>query len=339
MTKAQTLIPSPGSIFTAADMARALAALDLCLQDYAWKPGEIHFTVDSFFKALKTKDITFGLAFELLRRLKDKHVFTSWSDTIPAGYSVEQGLRVFRHESQTTHCLGTTQERWHRFLLENRRSCETDTCDVPSTKSDPQPVMPSPASGATDARLTPEKPEPNNLFQNTGAFWTLSFKGKAVSLSDQRGLHYLAALMRCPGKSVHAAVLRAEATGSAAIKPSQGAEVLDERAMRESKDHYNELMSELEKARTNNDSVRLEKIQKDLHDLSQYVSRATGIGQRPRKLGDEGNKIRKAVSMAISRTLNVLEKKHPLLAQHLSDTVQMGRLLVYDPPTPVGWTF
>ena len=127
MTKPQSEVSPSVSIFSEADFDRALAGLDLCLQDYNWTPGENYIIAPSLVAALRTKDITRQLAIELLRRLKDEKVFTFWSRTIPAGYTWEQGWPCLRLEPKTTHGDGShrgfalRQHAGFRLLVATRR--------------------------------------------------------------------------------------------------------------------------------------------------------------------------------------------------------------------------
>ena len=136
MTKPQSEVSPSVSIFSEADFDRALAGLDLCLQDYNWTPGDNYITAPSLVAALRTKDVTRQLAIELLRRLKDEKVFTFWSRTIPAGYTWEQGWPCLRLEPKTTEHLITTQDRWQRFLVAHRKSCRLKAPENPSDNKD-----------------------------------------------------------------------------------------------------------------------------------------------------------------------------------------------------------
>jgi len=66
---------APGPHFTEADFKRALAQLDIALQNYAWAPGENHLDADSVLRSLTARNITQALAIELLRHLFDQQVF------------------------------------------------------------------------------------------------------------------------------------------------------------------------------------------------------------------------------------------------------------------------
>jgi hypothetical protein len=108
--------------FNETDFDRAFSALDLCLQDYTWIPGENNLRLDSLMGAMKAKNITLALTGALLRRLIDRQVFRYWTHTIPAGPLWENGLCHLRSEPETTTCLITTQEKWYAFLKEHKDS-------------------------------------------------------------------------------------------------------------------------------------------------------------------------------------------------------------------------
>jgi nucleoside phosphorylase len=151
----KTVVPTgTGPEFTESDFERALAALDLCLQDYVWQPGDNKLTVETLLGALKAKEITLALAMALLRRLIDQQVFKPWSQTIPAGYSYEQGcpFPIHRLEPETTHCLVTTRERWYGYLADHKRRRGAEM------KKDEQPAAPRPTQIDTrpDSPIPPE---------------------------------------------------------------------------------------------------------------------------------------------------------------------------------------
>lgn len=49
------------------------------------------------------------------------------------------------------------------------------------------------------------------VFRQEGEYWTVAFEGTVVRLRDVKGLHYLAALLRRPGESLHVSVVLAAA--------------------------------------------------------------------------------------------------------------------------------
>lgn len=62
---------------------------------------------------------------------------------------------------------------------------------------------------------------------------------------------------------------------------------------------------------------------------------AFGLGGRPRRLRDEGERARKTVTARIRDTLRRLDARHPPLAGHLRGTVSTGAYCCYQPPVTV----
>ncbi|MEV1145785.1 hypothetical protein, partial [Micromonospora sp. NPDC049799] len=64
---------------------------------------------------------------------------------------------------------------------------------------------------------------------------------------------------------------------------------------------------------------------------------AAGLAGRTRRLGDESERARKAVTGRIRDTLRRIDDRHPALAAHLRDSVSTGSSCRYQPATPVPW--
>jgi hypothetical protein len=118
------------------DLQRALVALDQCLQDYAWQPGDNYLILDSLYHAVQTKGITLAVIDTLLERLIHEQVFRPYCHIRPAGTHIEQGWPVFRSETESTHVLITTRERWYRYLAEaTRASVASATTSPPNSRN------------------------------------------------------------------------------------------------------------------------------------------------------------------------------------------------------------
>jgi hypothetical protein len=144
---------SIGPYFTAADLKRALAVLDLCLQDYRWHTGENRLTVRSVVDVLKKKGLTVALIRELFRRLIAEKVFEETSVTIPAGIHWERGcpLPVQRLVSETTHFLITTKERWYTYLaLEREREALVNITQISDHKGTASFTAEEPKASTSD---------------------------------------------------------------------------------------------------------------------------------------------------------------------------------------------
>jgi hypothetical protein len=110
------------SYFTEAQSEEAFANLDLALQDYNWGPGENHFTTESVLGALRARNVTLAVARALLLDLVDQEVFKLETQTIPAGYSYENGILVYRSEPETTETLSITEEQWRNCVIDHNRA-------------------------------------------------------------------------------------------------------------------------------------------------------------------------------------------------------------------------
>ena len=70
------------------------------------------------------------------------------------------------------------------------------------------------------------------------------------------------------------------------------------------------------------------------------VRQAQGLGHRKRRLGDEPDKERKRIGMAITRTFETIERKLPCLAEHLNRSIptpHSSMSLSYRPAEPTDW--
>lgn len=67
------------------------------------------------------------------------------------------------------------------------------------------------------------------------------------------------------------------------------------------------------------------------------LSRALGLGGRSRRLGDDSERARKAVTARIHHAIDHLQNYHPDLAAHHRAAICTGTACSYQPAEPVGW--
>ena len=141
-----------GPLFAEADFDRALASLDLVLQDYDWQPGDNRFFPDSLDRALHRGGITSALIRALFLRLVDRGVFRPWFQTSPAGYSCDPtGPRpLYRTLSKTIYRLVTTRERWYSYPAIKRSTAFTGL--PPGTAGEAPHSAASPPPGRRGAK-------------------------------------------------------------------------------------------------------------------------------------------------------------------------------------------
>jgi len=170
------------------------------------------------------------------------------------------------------------------------------------------------------------------VFRRDGEIWTIIYGGTESHLPDAKGLRDLAVLLAGPGESVHAVELH---TGH---PPQTGADdVLDTRAKAAYRRRLAELESDIDEAEADNDPHRAEKARAERDALIAELSAAVGLGGRDRRLGDERERARKAVTARIRDAIDRIERANPALSEHLRGAVQTGTWCTYAPREPIRW--
>jgi hypothetical protein len=190
-------------------------------------------------------------------------------------------------------------------------------------------------ANAVLASLAPPSPPRHNVFRRDGEVWTLGYAGTVVRLPDAKGLHDLARLLANPGVEIPAADLIGPA---ARLEATLGADpTLDAPAQAAYRRRLAELAAQIDAADADHDLVRAAHARAERDTLVQALSAAYGLGRRARRLGDAGERARKAVTARIRDSLARLDQRHPALAQHLRQSIRTGAACSYQPPEPIPW--
>jgi hypothetical protein len=178
-----------------------------------------------------------------------------------------------------------------------------------------------------------------DVFRRDGTLWTLRYAGRTVRMRDAKGLRDLATLLRSPGRPIRAADLVAAAADAAvSAELRMGAdEVLDERARQELRARLLDLEAEIEEAGRWHDPERAARAVLERDALVAELAAATGLGGRPRRLGDQSERARKTVTARIRDVIDRVERVHPALGAHLRASVTTGTFCSYSPPAPTAW--
>jgi hypothetical protein len=319
------------------DWQRALTVLEHILHDEDWTKAELGLRQNLLIEHFQAHGVGRTLVLALLDDLLAREVFRAGKSFVDLRTFVRfDGLES--GEVIPNRFLHTTRERWFGYLASeesrfpppHRLAGLPEACRGQPTAASSPSAASTPLVGATPASHTP------NLWRREGEVWTLCFAGQSVQLRDRKGLQYLASLIAAKGQLVSVATL-ANTGGRPLGAVYAGDAVLDAQAMREYRNRYEELQDELDGARRNQDQGRCEKLQAELFALHRHLKAARGLGKRKRKLGDDGERLRKSVQMAITRTLKSIAEKHKALARHVRHSLRLGRQLRYQPEPDVVW--
>jgi hypothetical protein len=196
---------------------------------------------------------------------------------------------------------------------------------------------------AADLGMLVRLPRPGaNVFRFDGEVWTLTFAGRTVHLPDSKGLADLRVLLERPGVDVSAVKLLNPSGGEVVVaaRGMGGDDVLDEEARTRYRKRLELLDDEIDRAAGLGDDRRAAELDAERQALLDELRAAAGLGGRPRRLGDEAERARKAVTNRIRNSLRQLDQRHPELAAHLRASVSTGATCRYQPPPaapPLHW--
>jgi len=214
----------------------------------------------------------------------------------------------------------------------------------------------------------------NSMVQTSEDVWTITFERKSISLKHRSGLTYLAHLLKHPGKPITCAELsslthpresdfspnsRSETQLSneeqLSITETQSTqEVLDARAKREIRARLETLnhewkaaRAELVEAEHSQNPALLEQLTNDCDSLVDEMTKIAkqldedcgAHGKSRNYPGAWEERMRGAVSKAISRSLLAIKEQDEHLWRHFHDSIHTGRECIYSPPLLTSWTF
>jgi len=193
-----------------------------------------------------------------------------------------------------------------------------------------------------------------SVCRREGEYWSIVFAGEGFRLKDVKGLHYLAYLLRNPGREFHVLDLAAAGQGVQAGGPrmsltrdddlrparlSDTGPVLDEQAKTAYRARLRELEEDLAEATSWADPVRAARARQEIQFLADQLAAAVGLGGRDRKTGSAAERARVNITRAIRAALARIRAHSPALADHLDATIHTGTFCSYapDPRAPITW--
>src|SRR5262249_51687522 len=169
-----------------------------------------------------------------------------------------------------------------------------------------------------------------NVFLRQGEVWAITFEGKTVHLKHSKGLADLALLLSQPGTDLEAIGL-AQGNSSRRTPAAPGDPMLDRRALVSYRTRLRELEGRLDEAEARDNPEGYSRLEAERQALVDELRRATGLGGRTRRLGDEAERARKAVSSRIRLSIAAIQAAHPALGEHLEHSIETGTLCSYSP--------
>jgi hypothetical protein len=163
-----------------------------------------------------------------------------------------------------------------------------------------------------------------------GGLWLIA----GTPVRELRGFGYLRELLRHP----HQPIAALDLIGGDVVESGLG-ELADQQALQAYRQRLHDLDQELAEAEDWSDLDRLSAVRIERDALLDEVSRATGLGGRPRTTGSSQERARVAVKKAITAALDRITTIDAPLAHHLRTTLQTGLTCTYTPgPTdPIHW--
>ena len=170
-----------------------------------------------------------------------------------------------------------------------------------------------------------------NWFRREGAVWHIAYAGQAIRMPDAKGLGDIATLLARPREAVPTTQL------AGLVAPAGADPVLDDQARAAYKARLTELDQDIDDATVGNDLERAARAAAERDALISELTRALGLGGRSRRLGDDSERARKAVTARIHHAIDHLEHYHPDLAAHLRAAIRTGTACTYQPAEHVTW--
>lgn len=265
-------------------------------------------------------DANARLVYDLLRR----HAEQVWG-------AVEQGL--VQHIS-----LVTQRQLPPRCLL--RQVIDSDALTPPTAPAVVAVVdNPPPAAGPNVLSPGVRAPDSHHVFRSTGQCWLIGLAGSELkTLLPSRGAAYLHELLASPGVTISSTELACRIQRrNGRIKLPTGGDLSDAQAVDAYSARYEELSAELAEARANGDVGARERYGREMAELAAEIKRVVGLGGRIRPAANAAERARKAVVMAISRTLADIAKYAPDMSRYLKRHMTGGMDRTYTSPDGIPW--
>ena len=160
--------------------------------------------------------------------------------------------------------------------------------------------------------------------------WFIHFRGQRFGPLRLRGMWFLAEAVREPLRRWDVLELdNAYYRDGAAVHTGNAGDQIDMRAARELRDHLDEVDREIERAISDSDAGRVEKLRRERQDLEDHLH-AIGLGGRPRRAGDDRERARSRVKHLVDRALRAIAECDAELGERLIASIETGHEICFD---------
>lgn len=184
-----------------------------------------------------------------------------------------------------------------------------------------------------DASIDPAAP-PRFEMRLQAGLWQVATPRGDFHLKRTRGADILARLVQAPGQEHHVLDLMGASAGSSAsgARGSDGGPMLDARAKAEYQARLRELQAELEEAESWTDTGRAERVRAEQDALMAELSRAFGLGGKPRAAGSDSERARVNVQRRLKDAIRRIAEHDAETGRWLERSVVTGTYCRFDPP-------
>jgi hypothetical protein len=173
---------------------------------------------------------------------------------------------------------------------------------------------------------TPAQPWAPLVLEREGEVWKVTWAAHVVRVRDSRGIQLLAKLVASPGERIHVLALAGDGE---AVPESHSGEALDARAVAAYRARLTRIDATLADAEGRADGKRMDELRRERDMLAAEISRAVGLGGRPRKVGSATERARVNVTRRLKDATARIAEASPELGRHLDAEVRTGTYCRY----------
>jgi len=168
-------------------------------------------------------------------------------------------------------------------------------------------------------------------FDQQGQRWQFSFWAERGSVSNLKGMKYLAELLRNPNRGMSADILHRMAHDDETETFDGSLQLFDGQAQREYLKRARDLREDIETARANGREAEALESEQELETLQKSISAGQSLSGKLRSTNPDLERKRFSVGKAIKRAISEIETVCPEFSKHLRLSISYGAFLTYSP--------